>query len=98
LGLKSTSRQLFIVIVNPPPPEMVRGILRAWVQIPLEGMVLNDYCRGALEALAWVQVILENVDPMNGKSWAGFINELQAVKEEILSGIAVDFRSRVRSY
>ena len=57
---------------------------------------MNDYCRGALEALAWVQRLVEDVDPQDGKSWAGFVGELQAAKEEILSGVAVDFRSRLR--
>jgi len=57
---------------------------------------VNDYCRGALEALAWVQRLVEDVDPQDGKSWAGFVGELQAAKEEILGGVAVDFRSRLR--
>ena len=59
---------------------------------------MNDYCKGALEALAWVQRLVEDVDPVDARSWARFVGELQAVKEEILRGIAVDFRSRLHSY
>ena len=58
-------------------------------------IVLNDYSKGALEALAWVQQLVKKLkrDP-NG--WARLEGEMEAAKNDMLNGIGVDFRDRLR--
>lgn len=57
---------------------------------------MNDYTRGALEALAWAQSLIERLlcDPDGMKKLQ---KEIQAAKEDILSGVGVDFRYRLRA-
>jgi hypothetical protein len=57
---------------------------------------LNDYCRGALECLAWVQNLMGEFDPGRPETWRKVRDEVDSAKEDILSGVAVDFRTRLR--
>jgi len=58
-------------------------------------IVLNDYSKGALEALAWVQQLVKKLkrDP---DGWARLEGEMEAAKNDMLNGIGVDFRDRLR--
>jgi hypothetical protein len=48
---------------------------------------LNDYARGALEALAWVMSILDEPKVRC---------EIEGARDDILNGTSVDFRRRLR--
>jgi hypothetical protein len=52
---------------------------------------MNDYTRGALEALAWVESLLGRVDPDQLK------REVAGARGDLLAGLAVDFRDRLRA-
>ena len=52
---------------------------------------MNDYGRGALEALAWVSRLLEEA-----RSLKDVMTEVEAAKEDILKGVAVNFRDRLK--
>jgi len=58
------------------------------------GFALNDYCKGALEALVWVRSMVKRL-----KSQPETINrvleEVDRAVEDINEGIAVDFRERL---
>lgn len=54
---------------------------------------MNDYGRGALEALAWVQSLMEEM--RKDKDWEKLRRDVDDVKEDLLRGIAVDFRFRI---
>lgn len=52
---------------------------------------MNGYCRGALEALSWVKRLLrEEGDMVRDR------DEVEEVVDQILSGVAVDFKRRIR--
>ena len=79
----------------PPSPLGYVGVkplflLRSWWEI-----VLNDYSKGALEALAWVQQLVKKLkrDP---DGWVRLEGEMEAAKNDMLNGIGVDFRDRLR--
>lgn len=50
---------------------------------------MNDYSRGAWEALNYVIRFLEKVDKETA------LREFRALKEEIEKGVAIDFQKRV---
>ena len=52
---------------------------------------MNDYVRGALEALVWVEALLGRVDPDQVKQ------EVAGARGDLLAGMAVDFRDRLRA-
>jgi len=54
-------------------------------------MKMNEYCRGALEALSWARSLLEtrSVNQVRGM--------LDQAKEDILNGCAIDFAERLRA-
>ena len=52
---------------------------------------MNDYARGALEALVWVESLLGRVDPDQLK------REVVGARGDLLAGLAVDFRDRLRA-
>jgi hypothetical protein len=52
---------------------------------------LNDYARGALEALAWVESLLTRGDLETLR------REVVGPRSEILVGASVDFRNRLRA-
>jgi hypothetical protein len=58
---------------------------------------LNDYVRGAFEALSWTKEVLSasKKDPAQVER---VLKEIEGAIEDIRSGIAVDFRNRLRTY
>jgi len=58
---------------------------------------LNDYVRGAFEALSWTKEVLvaSKKDPAQVDR---VLKEIEGAIEDIRSGIAVDFRNRLRTY
>ena len=52
---------------------------------------MNDFARGALEALAWFESLLGQGDLERLRQ------EVSAAKEDLLSGMAIDFRYRLRA-
>jgi len=52
---------------------------------------VNDYARGALEALAWVESLVARGDLETAK------REVAVARGEILAGAAIDFRDRLRA-
>jgi hypothetical protein len=52
---------------------------------------LNDRAAGAIEALAWVRTLLEGADNV-----AKIRREVETVRDELLHGVAVDFRERLK--
>jgi len=52
---------------------------------------MNDYVRGALEALTWARTVLEDQgDPKRA------IEEIEAALKDINAGVAVNFRERLK--
>jgi hypothetical protein len=52
---------------------------------------MNDYTRGALEAISWAILVLKKV---RDKSEA--LAEMEAVRDAILGGVAVNFHERIK--
>lgn len=59
---------------------------------------MNDYVRGAFEALSWMHVSLVNIDPEKDPldHLDKVIKEVEAAIDDITEGIAVDFRDRLK--
>jgi len=59
---------------------------------------VNDYVRGAFEALSWTHVLLVNID--RKKDPLGHldkvIREVEAAIDDIREGVAVNFRDRLK--
>ena len=53
--------------------------------------MMREYVRGALEALLWVKKLLENEELSYIK------NQVENAIEDITSGVAIDFRERLRA-
>jgi len=53
---------------------------------------MNDYVRGALEALTWARIVLEDQEGDLKKA----IEEIEAALKDINAGVAVDFRERLK--
>jgi hypothetical protein len=53
---------------------------------------MNDYVRGALEALTWARTVLEDQqgDPKSA------IEEIEGALKDINAGVAVNFRERLK--
>ena len=51
---------------------------------------MKDYTQGALEALAWVQKMLNDGLPIEQIK-----REIRKAKEDILAGVAVDFKRKL---
>jgi hypothetical protein len=49
-----------------------------------------------LECLAWVQDLFRGIDPTRPDEVRKVRYEVESAKEDILSGVAVDFRTRLR--
>jgi hypothetical protein len=52
---------------------------------------MNDYARGALEALAWILGMINNSAALKA-----IRQEIEGARDDILNGAAVDFRRRLR--
>lgn len=53
---------------------------------------MNDYARGALEALSWVRELLRRVGNLEAAR-----REVEDALEDIMQGVGVDFRHRLRA-
>ena len=58
------------------------------------GFALNDYCKGALEALVWVRSLIKRLKSQSG-TVDRVLEEVDRAVEDINEGIAVDFRERL---
>lgn len=64
---------------------------------------MNDYAKGALEALAWMDSLLSKAepkdvnDPQAAEAWDLVRREVLGARNELLQGVAVDFRDRLRA-
>ncbi len=63
---------------------------------------MNDYCLGAMEALAWVEDRIDNMLSLtvDAKSKSMLKHLQQSVKDveaDMRKGVAVDFRGRIRA-
>jgi len=56
---------------------------------------LNDYCKGALEALVWVRSLIKRLKSQPG-TVDRVLEEADRAVEDMNEGIAVDFRERLR--
>lgn len=56
---------------------------------------MNEYARGALEALAWMDSLLTQTK--TGDQLDLLKRELNGAKEDLLQGSAIDFRARLRA-
>ena len=51
---------------------------------------MDEYTKGALEALAWIQLLIEK-----GKSKENIRKEIEEARDLLLKGVAVNFKKRV---
>lgn len=60
---------------------------------------MNDYVRGAFEALSWVQTSIQSVDIKHdpGDHLDRVLKEIEAAIADIKKGVAVDFRDRLKT-
>lgn len=54
---------------------------------------MNERCAGAIEALAWFRHLLDSHSDLHR-----IRRELAAAEDELLNGVAVDFRERIRRF
>jgi hypothetical protein len=52
---------------------------------------MNDYARGALEALAWVLNMIED-----GDEQVRIKRQVEGARDDLLRGVTLDFRQRLR--
>jgi hypothetical protein len=58
---------------------------------------MNDYVRGAFEALNWVHILLASVDSEKDLDHVNrAVREVESAMSDIRDGIAVDFRHRLK--
>jgi hypothetical protein len=57
---------------------------------------MNDYCKGALEALAWVELLINRLSE-SPKGLEKLKAEVESAKQDILNGVGIDFRHRLRA-
>jgi len=55
---------------------------------------MNDYAKGAVEALAWIQSLTSELEREQDR-WERLGREVDKAQSELMSGIAVDFRKRL---
>ena len=79
-----------------PLPPRVRGALNLEAYLKVWGIILNDYGKGALEALVWFRSLMDEL--RKNKDWEKLKREVDEAREELLSGIAVDFREKLRPH
>lgn len=59
---------------------------------------MNDYARGALEALSYVESLMTQLDRSNSdNSWKQLQSEVIGARNDLLRGAVVDFRDRLRA-
>ena len=52
---------------------------------------MRDYAKGALEALQWALLKIEELRDLEKVR-----REIEAARDELLNGVAIDFRDRIR--
>jgi hypothetical protein len=55
---------------------------------------MNDHCAGAIEALAWVENLLEEA-AIKKLDIGSIMDEVEHVRQELMRGVAVDFEKRI---
>jgi len=55
---------------------------------------LNDYAKGAVETLAWIQSLTSSLDKKQDR-WERLKKEVDKAQNDLMSGIAIDFRKRL---
>jgi len=55
---------------------------------------LNDYAKGAVETLAWVQSLTSSLEKKQDR-WERLKKEVDKAQNDLMSGIAIDFRKRL---
>ncbi len=59
---------------------------------------MNEYARGALEALSYVESLMAQLDRSElDEAWKQLRGEVVGARNELLRGAAVDFRDRLRA-
>lgn len=60
---------------------------------------MNEYARGALEALAWFESLMAQIKATDhpDRFLENVRNEVDGAKNELLQGAAIDFRARLRA-
>ena len=60
---------------------------------------MNDYVRGAFEALNWVHSLLDDIESEKDLDRVKkAVKEVDSAMDDIREGVAVDFRYRLRSH
>jgi len=54
---------------------------------------MNDRATGAIEALVWVLATMERM-----KQLGSLYDEVREARDDLLRGVSIDFRERVRFY
>jgi hypothetical protein len=57
---------------------------------------MNEYARGALEALAWFDSLMSQARSTDA-TLELLKREVNGAKDELLQGVAIDFRARLRA-
>lgn len=55
---------------------------------------MNDYAKGAVETLAWIQSLTSSLDKKQDR-WERLKKEVDKAQNDLMSGIAIDFRKRL---
>ena len=55
---------------------------------------MNDYAKGAVETLAWVQSLTSSLEKKQDR-WERLKKEVDKAQNDLMSGIAIDFRKRL---
>lgn len=61
------------------------------------GFVMHDYVRGAFEALSWVRLLLLDLQCKPEEAVKETLKEIEAALDDIKTGVAGDFRWRLRA-
>ncbi|MGD2200500.1 MAG: hypothetical protein PVJ38_02570 [Candidatus Bathyarchaeota archaeon] len=57
---------------------------------------MNEYTKGALECLSWIEGVIKRLEPQGG-DWETLLREIDEAVHDIRQGIGVDFRERLRA-
>ncbi|MEM2263468.1 MAG: hypothetical protein QW160_04520 [Candidatus Bathyarchaeia archaeon] len=64
----------------------------------LGGWALHDYVKGAFEALSWVRLLLLDLQHKPEEAVKEALKEIDAALDDIKTGVACDFRWRLRAH
>jgi len=71
---------------------MVRMVDAGW-----GGASMHDYVKGAFEALSWVRLLLLDLQHKPDEAVKEALKEIDAALDDIKTGVACDFRWRLRT-